>query len=388
MHMTRLVLAGLVLTVVASAQDGKQWEGFVKEAGFTITEAIDKGLKNAGGKGFVYHVELEMDAGKLVYSIDIWQGKGGVNVVLDARTGKVVEQEAENADVSKAVNASRIDLKQAIHAARQAGPRHVIDAQLSLTGGKPVVRLKTLAAGSFETLKVDAATGKLITTKKKQQAIESQASKAFQDTFAVDKQDLVPHGRNPFFILEPGWQLVLEGKEGRDDVKVVITILKGTRKVDGVECAILEERETENGELAEVSRNFFAISKKSNAVFYFGEEVDDYKDGKIVGHGGAWESGKNGARFGLFMPGTPVVGSRFYNEHAPRLAMDRVEILSVTETTKTPAGTFQNCVRWQETTPLEPGVRDHKSFGRGIGFVQDGPLKLVKYGKVDLKPSR
>lgn len=218
-----------------------------------------------------------------------------------------------------------------------------------------------------------------------QVAATAQETKTFQDTFAVDKRDLIPHGKNPFFILEPGWQLVLEGKEGRDDVKVVITILKGTRKVDGVECAILEERESENGELAEVSRNFFAISKKSNAVFYFGEEVDDYEDGKIVGHGGAWQSGKNGARFGLFMPGTPVVGSRFYNEHAPRTAMDRVEILSVTETMKTPAGTFKNCVRWQETTPLEPGVTDHKSFARGIGYVQDGPLKLVKYGMLNKK---
>ncbi len=381
MTVTRVVLTGLLLGLVAVAQDGKQWEGFAKEAGFQITEAIDRGLKQAG-KGFVYHAELEMDAGALVYSIDIWQGKSGVNVVFDARTGKLKEQEEETADVSKAVEASKIDLKQAIGAALGAGPRHVIDAELSLEGGKPRVRIRSVAGGAFETLEVDAVTGKLIGREAGGKPRGDNDSAVFQESFGVDKKDLAPHGRNPFFVLEPGWQLVLQGKEGRDEVRVVITVLGGTRKIDGVECGILEERETENGKLAEVSRNFFAISKTSNAVFYFGEEVDDYEDGKIVGHAGAWESGKQGARFGLFMPGTPLIGARFYNEYAPRIAMDRVEVLSVTETVKTPAGTFEGCVRWRETTPLEPGAKDHKAFARGIGFVQDGPLKLVKYGTV------
>jgi len=33
-----------------------------------------------------------------------------------------------------------------------------------------------------------------------------------------------------------------------------------------------------------------------------------------------------------------------------------------------------------ETTPLEPGVREYKYYARGIGLIQDGSLKLVKYG--------
>jgi len=36
----------------------------------------------------------------------------------------------------------------------------------------------------------------------------------------------------------------------------------------------VEEREEVDGELKEISRNFFAICREHGDVFYFGEEVD------------------------------------------------------------------------------------------------------------------
>ena len=194
--------------------------------------------------------------------------------------------------------------------------------------------------------------------------------------FPIDKQDLASTGRNPYFILEPGYTIVLRG--GNEELTV--TVLNETKMVDGVETRVVEERETKAGRLAEVSRNYFAISKRTNDVFYFGEDVDIYQDGKVVSHAGAWLSGVNGARFGLFVPGQPTLNARYYQEVAPGAAMDRVEIVSLTETVRTPAGEFKNCLKFMETTPLEPGVTDYKYFAPGIGMVQDGKLKLVKFG--------
>lgn len=57
------------------------------------------------------------------------------------------------------------------------------------------------------------------------------------------------------------------------------------------------------------------------------------------------------------------------------------EIVSVTETFKTPAGEFTNCLKMEETTPLEPAEKEYKHYAPGIGLIQDGGLKLVKYGK-------
>jgi hypothetical protein len=194
--------------------------------------------------------------------------------------------------------------------------------------------------------------------------------------FPIDKQDLASTGRNPYFILEPGHYLFLRG----GDVELTITVLTETKMVDGVQTRVVEERETKAGKLFEISRNYLAISKRTNDVFYFGEDVDIYKGGKVVSHSGAWLSGVNGSRFGLFIPGQPSVNARYYQEVAPGVAMDRAEIMSLTDIVRTPAGEFKNCLKVKETTPLEAGVTDYKYYAPGIGMVQDGALKLVKSG--------
>ena len=194
--------------------------------------------------------------------------------------------------------------------------------------------------------------------------------------FSAEKADLVSSGKNPYWVLEPGY--VLEYADGSE--KLIITVLEETKKVDGIETRIIEERESKDGKLVEVSRNYFAISKRTNSVFYFGEHVDMYKDGKVTNHEGSWLAGEKGARFGLMMPGTPLAKARFYQEVAPGEAMDRCEIVSVTETVVTPAGTFKNCLKVEETTPLEPKTKEYKYFAPGVGLVQDGDLKLTKFG--------
>ena len=202
----------------------------------------------------------------------------------------------------------------------------------------------------------------------------------FTDTFRVDDADWSSTGANPYFILEAGHVLVLEGKDDGEEVRLTITVLDETKKVGGVETRVVEEREEADGKLKEVSRNFFAISKRTNAVYYFGEDVDIYKDGKVVSHDGAWLAGEKGARFGLMMAGTPLLGARYYQEVAPGVAMDRAEIVGLAETLETPAGKFENVLKIEETTPLEKG-REYKLYAAGIGLIKDGPLKLAKHGK-------
>lgn len=202
------------------------------------------------------------------------------------------------------------------------------------------------------------------------------AAPAFTETFGEAKADLGPDGVNPFFSLVPKTVLVLTGTEDGEPVELVITVLPETKVVDGVTTRVVEERETEGGELKEVSRNYFAISKRTNSVYYFGEAVDMYRDGQVVGHGGAWVAGEQGARWGLMIPGTPLLGGRYYQEIAKGVAMDRAEIASVSHTCKTPSGTYHDCLRTIETTPLEPGAREAKVYARGIGLIKDGALRL------------
>lgn len=199
-------------------------------------------------------------------------------------------------------------------------------------------------------------------------------------TFNVEEGDLTPTGRNPYFILEPGYQLHYEGREDGKVVTLTITVLKETKKVGNVETRVVEERETKGGKIVEVSRNFFAISKRTNDVYYFGEEVDMYRDGQVVSHEGAWLAGKDGAKPGLAMPGTPLLGARYYQEIAPEKAMDRAEVLSLSATLDTPAGKYTSVLKTEETTPLEPDEREAKYYAAGVGLIKDGPVKLVRAG--------
>ena len=199
-------------------------------------------------------------------------------------------------------------------------------------------------------------------------------SGAWTTAFMVEPDELASTGRNPYFILEPGYSLVLEGGNAR----LTITVLNEVKKIDGVETRVVEERETKGGQLVEVARNYFAISKRTNDVFYFGEAVDMYKDGRIVNHDGTWLSGVNGSKFGLIMAGRPLMNARYYQEVAPKVATDRATIVSMSETVKTPAGEFTNCLKVEETTPLQRFVTEYKYYAPGIGLVQDGSLRLVK----------
>jgi hypothetical protein len=203
------------------------------------------------------------------------------------------------------------------------------------------------------------------------------ANPPFLSDFKVNKAELSSTGRNPYFILEPGYRLVLE----EAGTRLVITVLNETKKVDGVETRVVEERETKGGKLIEVSRNYFAINPGTRDLYYFGEDVDMYANGKVTSHEGAWRAGVKGAKFGLMMPGFIRMKARYYQEVAPKVAMDRAEIVSRGETVKTRVGVFNGCLKVEETTPLEPGVKEYKLYASGVGLVQDGPLKLISFGK-------
>lgn len=202
---------------------------------------------------------------------------------------------------------------------------------------------------------------------------------SFQQDFGLSERTLSHTGRNDFFILEPGFQLVLES----ETEKLVITVLDETKEVDGIITRVVEEREWKNGNLKEVSRNFFAICEETKDIFYFGEEVDMYKEGKVDNHSGAWLAGVDGAKAGLAMPAKPEVGMKYYQEIAEGVAMDRAEVIKVNDELDTPAGLFSDCLLTKESTAINAFEREFKTYARGIGLIQDEKLLLTKHGFVD-----
>ena len=216
-------------------------------------------------------------------------------------------------------------------------------------------------------------------------------------------------GINPFFILKPGYRLVLETPEDAEEQeKSVETVLYDTKKInlDGrkIKTRVLEERafewDDEEGEWVtiEISLNWFAICKKTNAVYYFGEWSRDCQDGfdendECTGeesNEGSWEAGVDGAMPGLMMPGTPLLGAKYFQEIAPPGAVDRGEIAEMglgwpedLEQGEEPE--FTGCIKIFDTNPTPDGEcedGDAKIYCPGIGLVQDQDLELTFSGFV------
>jgi hypothetical protein len=206
-------------------------------------------------------------------------------------------------------------------------------------------------------------------------SVNDRDDKVFEDKFSVGQCEFKTTGRNDYFILEPGHAIYLAD----DDTRIEIKVSGRTRMVDGIVTRIVEEREWKNGELYEVAMNYFAICDGSKDVYYFGEEVDFYKDGKIVSHEGAWLAGVNGNKFGLFMPGKVEVGMKFHQEVAPNVAMDRAEVIEAHKPCNTAKRTFHSCVKTRESTPLDKQIIEYKYFAKGIGLIKDDELEFSSY---------
>ncbi len=305
-------------------------------------------------------------------------------LILTVSLVPVLAQEGE-----KKVTIDQVPAKVKAAILKEVGDGKLVDIGEFTEGRKKLYEIEMVVGGEeFDVLfssegKVLRKTFEGLKAKEDEEVEETgKKTNRFQDFFDLENRDLASRGRNKYFILEPGYQLVLEGKEGEHTVQLVINVLDETKKIGSVETRVMEERETEDGELIEISRNFFAICKQTKSVFYFGEEVDIYKEGKIVAHEGAWIHGKNNARAGMMMPGEPLLGAGYYQEVAPKVAMDRARIVDVSATLKTPAGEFKGCLKVQEENPLDK-EKEFKIHAPGIGLVQDEDLLLVKYGFVN-----
>jgi hypothetical protein len=226
-------------------------------------------------------------------------------------------------------------------------------------------------------------------------AIASAQENGFTDQFPIAACNFKTQGGNAFLILHPNRQLYLNNERCADCdefVELWITVLPETRlirfidngKMRIVRTRVLEEYETVDGELEEISHNFVASCEPMNDVYYFGEDVFD-GDGNPLPD--AWLAGRDGARPGILMPDRAfLLGSRYYQEVAPN-AQDRGEHTSMSFEAEVPAGEFKNCVEITETTPLEPDSESFKTYCPNVGMVRDGDLELNAVYKNAQSPS-
>ena len=184
---------------------------------------------------------------------------------------------------------------------------------------------------------------------------------------------------NPFLPLAFLQQDILERKSGRVERTAKPELHKSFKVGDQtVEALVVEDREFEDGKLAEVALDYFAQAD-DGTVYYLGEDVDEYKNGKVTGHSGAWLLGVQTQHPGVLMPAHPKVGDKFKSENVPKITTEDDEVVSLSETVTVPAGTYKNCLKIKEV--LSDGGTEYKYYAPGVGCVKE----VEPEGELNLK---
>jgi hypothetical protein len=180
----------------------------------------------------------------------------------------------------------------------------------------------------------------------------------------IDPADFVEQVSHPFMPLQADSTWVYDGDE-----HVEVTVLPDTKVILGVTVTVVHDQVFVDGELAEDTLDWFAQDRDGN-VWYFGERIDEYERGRLVGHEGQWLAGEHGAKPGLFMPAAPKVGAQFAQERAPGVAEDRTTVLAVGLRVRTPARVFTGCIKVRDFSPLDR-TNEFKYYCPGVGIARE-----------------
>ena len=176
---------------------------------------------------------------------------------------------------------------------------------------------------------------------------------------------------NSWFPLARGSVYVYDGQKDGKAARDVMTVTPKVKTITGIRAAAIHDRLFLNGQLAERTTDWYAQDKQGT-VWYLGEKTAELNaHGKVTSTEGSFLNGRDGASGGIFMPAHPAVGQSFQQEAFKGQAEDHFRILSLATTITTPAVSSNSAMLTEETTPLEPGVVDHKYYVRGIGTVKE-----------------
>ncbi|MEO5884654.1 MAG: hypothetical protein ABIQ58_03965 [Candidatus Limnocylindrales bacterium] len=172
---------------------------------------------------------------------------------------------------------------------------------------------------------------------------------------------------NPLFPKSTQTQVVQLGVEAGDQLRFEVTQLAETRFIrwngQWIQTRVTHFVAYTNGRLVEVALDFYAQAD-DGAVWYFGEEVDNYEDGVLANHDGTWLAGRDGPP-GMIMPAQPKVGDVYRPENIAPLVFEEATVTAVGLTVDGPRGPITGAIRIQAA--LLDGSVEEKIYAPGYG---------------------
>jgi hypothetical protein len=177
---------------------------------------------------------------------------------------------------------------------------------------------------------------------------------------------------NPYWPMSPGnkWVYSETDTVGGNE-HVVVEVTNETKKIaNGIEARVIRDTVSEHGVPVEVTDDWYAQDLEGN-IWYLGEYVSNYKNGKVVDHTGSFEAGVDGAQAGIAMPANPEAGMSYRQEYYKGEAEDEGAVITVgEEQVQVPFGHFDSGVLMtRDLVPTEPKVEELKFYVPDVGPV-------------------
>jgi hypothetical protein len=157
--------------------------------------------------------------------------------------------------------------------------------------------------------------------------------------------------------------------------RVVRTVLARTKRFDvggqRVDAAVIRDDAYEDGELVERTHDYFAQAD-DGTVYYLGEDVDNYRRGRVTNHRGSWLFGRDTDVPGVAMPAAPQVGDQFRFEDVPGVTAESDRVEEVGMRARVGGRDFTDVIRVQEFVQPE-GEVEYKLYAPGAGVIVEYP---------------
>jgi len=160
---------------------------------------------------------------------------------------------------------------------------------------------------------------------------------------------------------------VLLGHVNGKPFRTETTLLPGTGTVawEGQQVQVLVSQYVAflDGRIEEVALDRYAQAD-DGSVWYFGEDVFEYRNGAIAVTEGTWLAGRDGPP-AMIMPAAPNVGDVYRTENVPGVVFEEVTVASVGRTVDGPTGPVRGALVAKELHA--DGTTENKTFAPGYG---------------------
>jgi hypothetical protein len=160
----------------------------------------------------------------------------------------------------------------------------------------------------------------------------------------------------------------VEGKPFRTEVTLLPEIKPIAWAGETVDTAVIQYVAYLDGRIHEVALDWYAQAD-DGSVWYFGEDVFNYEDGRVADTEGTWVAGDE-TPAAMIMPAKPAVGNVYRPENAPEVVFEEVRVEKVDQTVPGPSGNISGAIEVSELHM--DGKREGKIFAPGYGEFSTG----------------